>query len=229
MYIDGREPRHVRPRRANHARAALAALDHLVVQDIFLTETACLADVVLPASAFAEKTGSFTNTDRLVQLGRQAIARRVRRDRTCGSWWQLASAWAGLALLANLRCVAEVFDEMRHTMPSIAGITWDRLQAEGAVTYPCRHEGDAGEPVVFVDHFPRPVGARALCRPTSSRPTNARRRLPDGADHRPAAGALAHRQHDAARRARWTRSSPIRWRWCTRWTWPRWGPTRAVW
>ena len=58
---------------ANHAREALAALDHLVVQDIFLTETAYLADVILPASAFPEKTGSFTNTDRLVQMGRQAI------------------------------------------------------------------------------------------------------------------------------------------------------------
>jgi formate dehydrogenase major subunit len=58
---------------ANHAREALAALDHLVVQDIFLTETAYLADVILPATAFSEKTGTFTNTDRLVQMGRQAI------------------------------------------------------------------------------------------------------------------------------------------------------------
>jgi formate dehydrogenase major subunit len=57
-----------------------------------------------------------------------------------------------------LRDVAEVFDEMRHTMPSIAGITWARLQAEHAVTYPCGEEGAAGEPVVFTDHFPTPSG-----------------------------------------------------------------------
>ena len=57
----------------NHARKALSALEHMVVQDIFLTETALFADIILPASAFPEKTGSFTNTDRRVQLGRQAV------------------------------------------------------------------------------------------------------------------------------------------------------------
>ncbi len=72
MYIMGENPAMSDPD-ANHARESLAALDHLVVQDIFLTETAYLADVILPATAFPEKTGSFTNTDRLVQLGRQAI------------------------------------------------------------------------------------------------------------------------------------------------------------
>jgi NADH dehydrogenase/NADH:ubiquinone oxidoreductase subunit G len=69
----------------------------LVVQDIFLTETAALADVVLPASAFPEKTGSFTNTDRTVQMGRQALACRGRRGRTCGSSprWRGSWAWTG--------------------------------------------------------------------------------------------------------------------------------------
>src|SRR5439155_25425215 len=73
LYVMGENPAMSDPD-ANRAREALAALDHLVVQDIFLTETAVLADVVLPASAFPEKTGTFTNTDRLVQIGRQAIA-----------------------------------------------------------------------------------------------------------------------------------------------------------
>ena len=68
----GRKPRHVRPD-AEHAREGLAALEMLVVQDIFLTETAAFADVILPASVFAEKTGTFTNTDRMVQLGRRAL------------------------------------------------------------------------------------------------------------------------------------------------------------
>jgi formate dehydrogenase major subunit len=154
MFIMGENPAMSDPD-VRHAREALAALDHLVVQDIFLTETACLADVVLPASAFPEKTGTFTNTDRLVQLGRQAVP--PPGDARQDLWIlqdlanQLGCGWA-------YRDVSEVFDEMRRAMPSIAGITWDRLQRDGAVTYPCTHEGDPGEPVVFTDHFPRAGG-----------------------------------------------------------------------
>ena len=72
MLIQGENPAMSDPDSA-HARAGLANLQHLVVQDIFLTETAALADVVLPASAWPEKTGTVTNTDRTVQLGRKAI------------------------------------------------------------------------------------------------------------------------------------------------------------
>ena len=72
MLIQGENPAMSDPD-ATHAREALAGLDHLVVQDIFLTETASLADVVLPATAWPEKTGSVTNTDRCVQLGRKAV------------------------------------------------------------------------------------------------------------------------------------------------------------
>src|SRR5213075_33858 len=72
MYVMGENPAMSDPD-ANHARESLAALDHLVVQDIFLTETAYLADVILPASAWPEKVGTVTNTDRMVQLGRKAI------------------------------------------------------------------------------------------------------------------------------------------------------------
>jgi formate dehydrogenase major subunit len=154
MYIMGENPAMSDPD-ANHARAALAALDHLVVQDIFLTETAYLADVILPASAFAEKNGTFTNTDRLVQLGRQAIdpPGDARQD-----LWIIQQVGRKLGLDWNYRHVSEVFDEMRHTMPSIGGITWERLERDGAVTYPCLNEGDAGDPVVFTDSFPRESG-----------------------------------------------------------------------
>ncbi len=140
---------------ARQARQALASLQHLVVQDIFLTETACLADVILPASAFAEKTGSFTNTDRMVQMGRQAIEPPgdARQD-----LWILQQLASRLGLHWPASTVAEVFDEMRHTMPSIAGITWQRLQREHAVTYPCAHEGDPGQAVVFDQSFPREGG-----------------------------------------------------------------------
>jgi formate dehydrogenase major subunit len=154
MYIMGENPAMSDPD-ANHARAALAALEHLVVQDIFLTETAYLADVILPASAFAEKNGTFTNTDRLVQLGRQAIdpPGDARQD-----LWIIQQVGRKLGLDWNYRHVSEVFDEMRHTMPSIGGITWERLERDGAVTYPCLNEGDAGDPVVFTDSFPRESG-----------------------------------------------------------------------
>ena len=154
MYVMGENPAMSDPD-ANHARESLAALEHLVVQDIFLTETAYLADVILPASAFPEKTGSFTNTDRLVQMGRQAIdpPGDARQD-----LWIIQEIARRMGLDWQYGHVSEVFDEMRHTMPSIAGITWERLDREHAVTYPCRKEGDPGQSVVFVDDFPREGG-----------------------------------------------------------------------
>jgi len=154
MYIEGENPAMSDPD-ANHAREALAALEHLVVQDIFLTETAYLADVILPASAFPEKTGSFTNTDRTVQMGRQAVSPPgdARQD-----LWIIQEIGKRFGLPWDYQHVSEVFDEMRHTMPSIGGITWGRLEREHAVTYPCTHEGDPGEPVVFVEDFPREGG-----------------------------------------------------------------------
>lgn len=154
MYIMGENPAMSDPD-ANHAREALAALEHLVVQDIFLTETAYLADVILPASAFPEKTGSFTNTDRLVQMGRQALdpPGDARQD-----LWIIQQIAQQLGLDWHYGHVSEVFDEMRHTMPSIGGITWDRLERDGGVTYPCRNEGDPGQSIEFVDRFPTETG-----------------------------------------------------------------------
>jgi formate dehydrogenase major subunit len=141
----------------------MANLDCLVVQDIFMTETAYLADVVLPASAFPEKTGTFSNTDRMVQLGRRALdcPGEARQDlwilqqlaRRMGLDWNYTGEDSG---------VAQVFDEMRHAMPSIAGMTWERLDAESGLTYPLEAEGDPGTPVVFTEHFPTPSGRAKL-------------------------------------------------------------------
>ena len=169
MYVMGENPAMSDPD-ANHAREALAALEHLVVQDIFLTETAYLADVILPASAFPEKTGSFTNTDRLVQIGRQAIEPPgdARQD-----LWIIQQLAKRLGLAWNDDPVSVVFDEMRHCMPSIGGITWERLEREHAVTYPCVAEGDPGDPVVFTDSFPR-EGGRARFVPADIIPADER-------------------------------------------------------
>ena len=154
MYIMGENPAMSDPN-AHHARSALAKLDWLVVQEIFLTETCYHADVILPATAWPEKSGTVTNTDRMVQLGRQALEApgEAKPD-----LWIIQEIARRIGLDWKYDGPRDVFNEMREAMPSIAGITWERLQAEGSVTYPCTHEGDPGEPVVFTKTFPTASG-----------------------------------------------------------------------
>jgi formate dehydrogenase major subunit len=154
MYVMGENPAMSDPD-VDHARQALASLDHLVVQDIFLTETAYLADVVLAATAWPEKVGTVTNTDRMVQLGRKALEPPgdARED-----FWLLNELGRRMGLDWHYSHPRDVFDEMRTCMDSIAGITWERLERESSVTYPCVKEGDPGEPVVFIERFPTPTG-----------------------------------------------------------------------
>jgi formate dehydrogenase major subunit len=158
MYIMGENPAMSDPDLA-HAREAMASLDWLVVQDLFLTETASFADVVLPASGFPEKTGTFTNTDRRVQLGRKAIdmPEGVRED-----LWIIQEIARRIGLDWNYRTAADVWAEIRQAVPSCAGITWERLERESGVTYPCRNEGDPGEEVIFIDSFPTADGRAKL-------------------------------------------------------------------
>ena len=158
MYIMGENPAMSDPD-LNHARHALASLQHLVVQDIFLTETAWLADVVLPASAWPEKTGTVSNTDRTVQMGRQAVS--PPGDAKPDLWiiqqiaQRMGLAWA---YAGEHDGVAEVYEEMRQAMaPTMGGIDWARLNA-GSVTYPCVSADDPGQPIVFHDHFPTKDG-----------------------------------------------------------------------
>jgi formate dehydrogenase major subunit len=154
MYIMGENPAMSDPN-LNHARTALSELRHLVVQDIFFTETAGFADVILPASAFPEKTGTFTNTDRRVQLGRQALQPPgdARQD-----LWIIQEIARRLGLNWTYPGPREVFNEMRLASPSIAGLTWERLEQSHSVTYPCEHEGDPGESILFKTGFPTPNG-----------------------------------------------------------------------
>src|SRR5882762_4721229 len=154
MYIMGENPAMSDPD-LDHARAAMAKLEHLVVQDIFLTETAYLADVVLPATAWPEKDGTVTNTDRMVQLGRKALKApgEARED-----LWIIVELAKRLGLSWNYSHPREVFNEMRSCMDSIRGITWERLERDSSVTYPCENEGDPGQPVVFQTHFPTATG-----------------------------------------------------------------------
>ena len=157
-YIMGENPAMSDPDQ-NHTRAALAKLEHLVVQDIFLTETAAFADVILPASAFPEKNGTFTNTDRRVQMGRKAIGSpgEARQD-----WWIIQEIANRIGLEWSYGDVSDVFAEMRKMMPSLTGITWERLLSESAVTYPCADENSEGQSVIFSDGFPTPSGRGKL-------------------------------------------------------------------
>jgi formate dehydrogenase major subunit len=161
MYILGENPAMSDPD-VEHARDALAKLEHLVVQDIFLTETANYADVILPASAFAEKTGTVTNTNRQVQMGRRAVPPpgEARED------WAITTELADrLGLDWGYTHPSEIFAEMKLGMNSFDNITWARLENE-AVTYPSLSPEDPGQPIVFGDGFPRPDG-RAKFTPAS--------------------------------------------------------------
>ena len=171
MYIEGENPAMSDPD-LNHAREALARLEHLVVQDLFLTETAFHADVVLPASAFAEKSGTFTNTDRRVQLARPVVASPgdARQD-----WWIIQEVARRVGLAWNYEGPAEIFAEMAHTMPSMKNITWERLEREGAVTYPVDGPSQPGNDIIFTKGFPTASG-RGKIVPAHIRPPD---ELPD--------------------------------------------------
>ncbi|WP_322867807.1 formate dehydrogenase subunit alpha [Aquicoccus sp. G2-2] len=154
LYIQGENPAMSDPD-VQHARAALAKLEHLVVQDIFLTETANYADVILPASAFYEKSGTVTNTNRQVQMGRRAVPSpgEARED------WAITLEMAQrLGLDWHYDSPADVFAEMKRGMKSLDNITWERLANESAVTYPSLGPDDPGQAIVFGDGFPRDEG-----------------------------------------------------------------------
>ena len=174
MYVMGENPAMSDPD-LNHARHALASLNHLVVQDIFMTETAWLADVVLPATAWPEKTGTVSNTDRMVQMGKQAV---TPPGQAKPDLWILQQLAKRLGLTWNYpgehEGVAAVYEEMRQAMhAAISGITWERLERESSVTYPCLSADDPGQRTVFMDTFPTPTG-RVKLMPADIIPANER-------------------------------------------------------
>jgi formate dehydrogenase major subunit len=154
MYILGENPAMSDPD-LNHARQALAHLEHLVVQDLFLTETACYADVVLPASAWPEKDGTVTNTNRQVQMGRVALPLpgEAKLD-----WWITQEIARRIGLHWNYTHPGEIYTEMASLMPALNNISWQRVERESAVTYPADSPDKPGRDVVFDKGFPRPGG-----------------------------------------------------------------------
>jgi formate dehydrogenase major subunit len=154
MYIMGENPAMSDPD-VSHAREALEMLEHLVVQDIFLTETAMYADVVLPASAWPEKDGTVSNTNRTVQMGRKALE---PPGETKPDWWITIEIARRMGLNWTYGSPADVFAEMKLAMPSLDNISWERLLAQSAVTYPCPAPDHPGEDIVFSDRFPTADG-----------------------------------------------------------------------
>ena len=154
MYIMGENPAMSDPDQI-HVRAAIAKLEHLVVQDIFLTETAWHADVVFPASAHAEKLGTYTNTNRQVQIGRPALdlPGEARQD------WELTVELARrVGLEWDYADISEVYTEMASVMPSLDNISWERVAREDAVTYPAYAPDKPGNEIVFAQGFPTADG-----------------------------------------------------------------------
>ena len=171
MYVMGENPAMSDPN-VRQARQALCELELFVVQDIFMTETAWQADIVLPASAHAEKLGSFTNTNRQVQIGHPVIPPpgSARQD------WKIVQEIAQrMGLPWNYGHISEVFTEMASVMPSMTNITWDRLLDEGAVTYPCDAPDKPGNEIIFAKSFPTKSG-RAKIVPATMMPPH---ELPD--------------------------------------------------
>jgi formate dehydrogenase alpha subunit len=153
LYIIGENPMVSDPD-LNHAEKSLKHLDFLVVQDIFLTETAKLADVVLPSACFAEKEGTFSNTERRVQRVRQAV---TPPGESKDDWWitsQIATRMGYAMQYANSRAI---FEEIARVTPSYAGITYNRLENEG-LHWPCPTEEHPGTPILHTQQFTRGKG-----------------------------------------------------------------------
>jgi formate dehydrogenase alpha subunit len=154
LYLIGENPILSDPD-ARHARESLEALDLLVVQDIFMSETAQLADVVLPSVTFAEKEGTFTNTDRRVQRVRQAVepVGNAKPD-----WWitcQIAQKMGGTGF--NFETPEQVMEEISSLTPTYGGITYERLE-DGAIQWPCPTKEHPGTPILHSERFTRGKG-----------------------------------------------------------------------
>ncbi len=153
MYIMGEDPILSDPN-ANHVREALESLDFLVVQDLFLTETALLADVFLPASSFAEKDGTFTNSERRVQQVRKAI-QPIGQSKP--DWQIICELSTKMDYPMNYRNPSEIFDEMAKHTPIYHGMNYERIE-NGTIQWPCPTKDHPGTPILHVEKFAKGKG-----------------------------------------------------------------------
>lgn len=156
MYIMGENPMVSDPD-INHVRQSLESLDFLVVQDIFLSETAELADVVLPSACWAEREGTFTSTER----GVQRIRKAVEPPGESKPDWEIVCELArviGAGQLFPFASPGEIFDELRKVTPQYAGMTYDRLNQPDGLQWPCPDESHPGTPILHTQQFTRGRG-----------------------------------------------------------------------
>jgi len=153
LYVFGENPMRSDPD-ITHVEHCLKHLDCLIVQDIFLTETAEIADVVLPGVSYAEKDGTFSSTDRTVQRIRKAIE---PIGNSLPDWQILRDIMKAMGYPADYNCVEDIFDEMRSLTPSYAGISYKRLE-NGGITWPCPNENHPGTPILHMGKFSRGLG-----------------------------------------------------------------------
>ncbi|PSW00128.1 formate dehydrogenase subunit alpha [Photobacterium lipolyticum] len=156
LYVMGENPVLSDPNQA-HVIEALEKLDFLVVQDIFLTETAQYADVVLPSCSFAEKSGNFTNTERRVQRISPAVnpPGEAKED-----WWIIQSIANAMGSDWNYQSVQDITEEITQVTPQYAGISWQRVGKEG-VQWPCNDNAPAGTRIMHTEQFTRGKGVMA--------------------------------------------------------------------
>jgi len=153
VYIMGENPLLSDPN-LSHVREALEKVDLLVVQDIFLNETALLADVVLPAASFAEKTGTFTNTERRVHLIRPAIE---PQGGALADWVILSRLAQALGAAWSYKSATQIFDEMAALTPQYAGMSHGRLES-GGLQWPCPTPDHPGTQILHAGKFARGLG-----------------------------------------------------------------------
>lgn len=153
MYIMGENPMISDPD-INHVKKALGALDFLVVQDIFLTETAELADLVLPAASFAEKDGTFTNTERRVQRVRKAVEAPGEAK---ADWVIIMEMMNRLGYIKKYNHPSEIMDEIAELTPSYGGISYERIEEEG-LQWPCTSKDHPGTKILHRETFTRGKG-----------------------------------------------------------------------
>jgi formate dehydrogenase alpha subunit len=153
LYVMGENPMITDPD-VKHVEQALEKLELLVVQDIFLTETAAKAHVVLPACSFAEKDGTFVNTERRVQRVRAAVA---PRGESRADWEIFQELAARMGYKMDYGGPSEIFDEIASLTPSYAGMDYGRIERQG-LQWPCPTKDHPGTPILHVGQFTRGKG-----------------------------------------------------------------------
>jgi len=168
LYVQGEDVAQSDPN-THHVEKALQSLECLVVQDIFLNETARFAHVFLPGSSFLEKNGTFTNAERRISMVRKAIEPLAGLE----DWEVTVALSTALGYPMNYDHPSEIMDEIARLTPTFAGVTYDKIERLGSIQWPCNEQAPEGTPTMHVDEFVRGQGYFAITGfvPTDERAT----------------------------------------------------------